>query len=119
MNLAARLMGRAAEGQILVTDAVLTRSRTPFEADELPPFTVKGKANPVKAYSLGAPDRRRLAEHDASPLVGREQEMARLLEALEAAIGRRGRVVELVGEPGMGKSRMVEELVSHVGGMTA
>ena len=118
VNLAARLMGRAAQGQILVTDIVLARSRTSFEADELPPFTVKGKAHPVKASSLGTAGRRRLAEHDASPLVGREQEMAVLREALESAIGRRGRVVELVGEPGMGKSRLIEELVSDVDGVT-
>jgi len=118
VNLAARLMGRAAEGQILVTNVVLTRSRTSFEAHELPPFNVKGKAHPVKAHSLGTAGRRRLAAHDASPLVGREQEMAVLLEALESAIGRRGRIVELVGEPGMGKSRLVEELVSQVEGVT-
>jgi len=118
VNLAARLMGRAAQGQILVTDVVLARSRTSFEADELPPFTVKGKAHPVKASSLGTAGRRRLAEHDASPLVGREQEMAVLREALESAIGRRGHVVELVGEPGMGKSRLIEDLISDVDRVT-
>ena len=115
MNLAARVMGKAAEGQILATDAALARSRTRFETYELPPFTVKGKAKPVRAFVLGAPDRRRLGQRDAPPLIGREHEMRALFDALESATRRRGRVVELVGEPGMGKSRMVEELISQAG----
>ncbi len=44
--------------------------------------------------------------------------MRALFDALEAATRRRGRVVELVGEPGMGKSRMIEELITQAGGMT-
>ena len=111
-------MGKAAEGQILATDAALARSRTRFETQELPPFTVKGKAKPVRAFALGVPDRRRLGQRDAPPLIGREHEMRALSDALESATRRRGRVVELVGEPGMGKSRMVEELISQTGSMT-
>ena len=118
VNLAARVMGKAAEGQILATDAALARSRTRFETHELPPFTVKGKAKPVQAFVLGAPDRRRLGQRDAPPLIGRDHEMRALSDALESATRRRGRVVELVGEPGMGKSRMVEELISQAGNMT-
>lgn len=118
VNLAARVMGKAAERQVLATEAVLARSRTRFEAEELPPFSVKGKAHPVRAFDLGEPDRRRFEHLDASPLIGREHEMHVLSEALDAAVGRRGRVVELVGEPGMGKSRMVEELTSRAEGLT-
>ena len=118
VNLAARVMGKAAEGQILATEAALARSRTSFETQELPPFTVKGKAKPVRAFELGAPDRRRLGQRDAPPLIGRELEIRALSDAVEAATRRRGRVVELVGEPGMGKSRMVEELISQAGSMT-
>jgi len=118
VNLAARIMGRAGNGQVLVTDAVLSRSRTPFETEELPAFAVKGKRRPVKAFALGAAGRRRLVRHDASPLIGRESELATLFAALEWAIRRRGGVVELVGEPGIGKSRIVDELTGKVEGVT-
>jgi class 3 adenylate cyclase/tetratricopeptide (TPR) repeat protein len=118
VNLAARIMGRAENGQVLVTDAVLTRSRTPFETQELPAFTVKGKRRPVKAFALGPAGRRRLVRHDASPLIGRESELGMLFAALESAIRRRGSVVELVGEPGIGKSRLVDELMGKVEGVT-
>ena len=118
VNLAARLMGRATDGQVLVTEAVLSRSRTPFDAQELPPFSVKGKTQPVKAFALGPPGRRRLVRHDASPLVGRESELATLFGALESAVRRRGGAVELVGEPGIGKSRIVEELTGKVESVT-
>ncbi len=55
VNLAARVMGKAIEGQILATEAALARSRTRFETEELPPFSVKGKAKPVRAFDSGRP----------------------------------------------------------------
>ena len=110
VNLAARVMGKAAPGQLLATRAVIERSQTVFETEPLPPFTVKGKSEVVEASSIGLLAGARETEHADVPLVGREAEMAVLSEALEDARARRGRVVELVGEPGIGKSRLVEEL---------
>ena len=90
VNLAARVMGRAAPGQLLATTSALARSRTRFETELLPPFTVKGKARPVEAASVGPAHREaRVAHDDDLPLVGREQEMAVLTAALERARGRR------------------------------
>ena len=53
VNLAARLMAKAAPGQIVVSPDVLSRSRTSFATEELEPFMVKGKAKPVRAFLLG------------------------------------------------------------------
>ena len=53
VNLAARLMAKAEPGQIYATAAVLDRSNTLFETNELAPFAVKGKAQPVQAWSVG------------------------------------------------------------------
>jgi class 3 adenylate cyclase/tetratricopeptide (TPR) repeat protein len=117
-NLAARIMGKAAPGQILVTEAVLERSATSFETEALEPFAVKGKKRPVQAFSLGAAGRRVLFEDERMPLVGRGQELSELLAALDSALTRRGRVVDIVGEPGIGKSRLVDELTSRSGGIT-
>jgi class 3 adenylate cyclase/tetratricopeptide (TPR) repeat protein len=111
VNLAARLMGKAAPGQVLTTAAVLDRSRTPFQTTALPPFMVKGKAKPVEAFAVGAQERAAAApEADAGPLIGRELEMATLTQLLEAARAGGGGVVEIVGEPGIGKSRLTEEM---------
>jgi class 3 adenylate cyclase/tetratricopeptide (TPR) repeat protein len=118
VNLAARVMSKAAHGQILASQAVIEASRVGLDVEALPPFTVKGKARPVLAYSVGAAGRTIAPDHDETPLVGREHEMLRLLELLDAATERRGSVVDLVGEPGIGKSRLVDELTSRAGAMT-
>jgi class 3 adenylate cyclase/tetratricopeptide (TPR) repeat protein len=118
VNLAARLMGKAEAGQILVTEVVLARSSTSFHAEPLEPFAVKGKARPVQAFALGAGAGRKAVDTTDLPLVGRDRELGVLLEGLEQANRRRGRVVELVGEPGIGKSRLVQELLSHTLDMT-
>ena len=57
VNLAARLMAKAEPGEILTTPDLLARSQTGFEATELEPFFVKGKAKPVRAVRLGAKTR--------------------------------------------------------------
>ncbi len=112
INLAARVMGKAAPGQVLATLAVLDRSRTMFDVEVLPPFMVKGKSQPVHAASIGPVVGERVERENASPLVGREAEMAVLSGALESARAGRGNLVDLVGEPGIGKSRLVSELRS-------
>jgi class 3 adenylate cyclase/tetratricopeptide (TPR) repeat protein len=112
-NLAARLMSKAAPGQILATEDVLARSRTEFHVEPLEPFAVKGKAEPVQAFALGAGAGTR-ARRGETPLVGREQELATLLAALESARQYEGRIVEVVGDPGIGKSRLIQALGDEV-----
>ncbi|HJQ42474.1 MAG TPA: adenylate/guanylate cyclase domain-containing protein [Jatrophihabitantaceae bacterium] len=111
VNLAARLMGKAGPGQIVATPTVIARSRTPFATTALDPFQVKGKRAPITAVLVG--DIRRESDHSAverSPLIGRDAELAQLTEASARAGAGRGNVVEIVGPPGMGKSRLVDEL---------
>jgi predicted ATPase/class 3 adenylate cyclase len=110
VNLAARLAARAAKGEILATGDVLQRSRARFDAQPRQ-FLMKGKEKPVTGYSVGrllevtaATERERLG------LVDRQAELPQLIAAIDAARLRQSRAVELVGEPGIGKSRLVEEL---------
>lgn len=116
VNLAARLCARAEKGEILATGEVLQRCRTRFETTSRQ-FLMKGKARPVTGYSVGAVAAEARDEaRTLLPLVGRETELMALREALDAARMRQSRAVELVGEPGAGKTRLVEELVGTAAG---
>jgi class 3 adenylate cyclase/tetratricopeptide (TPR) repeat protein len=118
VNLAARLTARAEPGEILATGEVLERSRTRFETAPQP-FLVKGKERAITAYDVGAVTG--VAEEERAqqlPIIGRELELAELAAAVEAARMRQGQVAELVGEPGIGKSRLVEELKTMAVGFT-
>lgn len=111
VNLAARLLARAGPGEILATDDVLERSNTVFETTRLEPFMAKGKSQPVVASVVGpARGARRPAAERRLPLIGREPELSRVLDALAAARAGGGRVVEIVAPAGSGKTRLVEEL---------
>jgi class 3 adenylate cyclase/tetratricopeptide (TPR) repeat protein len=110
VNLAARLVGRAEPGQIVATADVLERARTRYDTGRQP-LLVKGKDRPVTAYTVGEPLGAAPADQaEALPLVGRDAELAVLREAVEAARLHSAQLVEIVGEPGIGKSRLVEEL---------
>ena len=112
VNLAARLMAKAEPGQILTTDDVLERARSRFDTVALEPFEAKGKSEPVQAYVVGPPLGVKHSD-SSTALVGRENELSVLLEALDRVRHYEGRIVEIVAEPGMGKSRLVEELLSR------
>src|SRR6516164_6209327 len=113
INLAARLMAHAAPGKLLATADILDRSTRMFAFSSVPPFQVKGKAEAVHAFDVGAPlPTRPAAVQAAGQLAGRDAEVAALREALGSLRRGRGQVVELVGEPGIGKSRLLAELLT-------
>lgn len=108
VNLAARVMGRSLPRAVLATDDVLLSSRTSFEHDRLDPFTVKGKREPVLASRVGAATGVRAASGSVGlPFVGREQEVAAFDEAMERALGGAGCLIDVIGDAGIGKSRLV------------
>ncbi len=117
VNLAARLMAKASPGQVLATGEVLDRSSVRFATTPLPPFMVKGKKRPVTAFAVGAAHRSRDHRVDRLPLTGVADELRALESDLDAVIAGAGRVVEIVGDQGTGKSRLVEELTRRAGTM--
>jgi class 3 adenylate cyclase/tetratricopeptide (TPR) repeat protein len=112
VNLAARVMGKAEPGQVLATLDVVRRSRTEFRTVDLPPFTVKGKSMPILAADIGPVLGARRQERMDVPLIGRAAEMAVLQAALDGVRLRGGGLVEVVGEAGIGKTRLLEELLA-------
>jgi len=113
--LAARLMARAEADQLLAAEAVFERAGGSFAATALEPFTVKGKSEPVQAYAVEAfaATRAEAAARPQLPFVDRERERAVLNAAVAPVRLGFGSLVELVGEPGLGKSRLTEELRSY------
>lgn len=112
VNLAARVMAKAPAGDIYATSDVLDGSRTTFEVLAPEPFFVKGKRAPIQAYAVGEPEGSRARDEGPTmPLIGRAEELATLAEAWAAAGQRRGRVVEIAAEVGMGKTRLIQELL--------
>jgi class 3 adenylate cyclase/tetratricopeptide (TPR) repeat protein len=117
INLAARVMAQARPGQLLATVEVAARSQTVFRTTDLAPFHVKGKSQAVHAVEVGELVGSRSVERPTVPLVGRVRELTVLEQALATARSGAGRLVELVGEPGIGKSRLVDELVARSPGI--
>jgi class 3 adenylate cyclase/tetratricopeptide (TPR) repeat protein len=111
VNLAARLMAHAPDGEVLLSRDLVDALDGAFQVEPRPPFAAKGKRLPVTPYSLGAPAASAPAVvPEQSPLIGRQAELDTLLRAADAVSGGPGAVLDLIGEPGMGKSRLLSEL---------
>lgn len=115
VNLAARVMGKAPFGRVLATRSVVEAATGRFRTEALPPFRVKGKSQPVDALLVdgplaAAPPRLHGSE---LPLVARDAELAAIDAAVAAARRGVGGVVELLGEVGVGKSRLVAEVATR------
>jgi class 3 adenylate cyclase/predicted ATPase len=120
-NLAARLQALAEPGSVVVSQATWRLVGGLFELADLGPRHLKGFAEPLPAWRVegeGRAEGRFEALHGErlTPLVGREQELALLLERWERAKEGEGQVVLLAGEPGLGKSRLVRALREQLGG---
>src|SRR3990172_9504210 len=116
VNVAARLCALAPAGRIYVGAETYEATRHQFGYRKLEPVRVKGRLQPVAIHEVVS-ERPRLHRPSAasirvvsSDLVGREQELARLRDCAADLSSRRGGVVSLVGEAGMGKSRLLAEL---------
>ncbi len=117
INTAARVMARAEPGQILATDVVLGRSRTAFQTTPIPPFTAKGKAEPVKASLVGPIVGRREERIAETPFVGRVRELEAFRNVLDDVGSRNAWIVEIAGPSGIGKTRLIREALAAMPGL--
>jgi class 3 adenylate cyclase len=118
VNVAARLSGVAAHGEILVGRDTFILADRRFDFAEMPPVAVKGKAEPLLAYKVAghrksAATFRRLRGRKAE-FVGRDGEIAELDSAAEALGAGKGAIVSVCGDAGSGKSRLVAEFKARV-----
>jgi hypothetical protein len=116
-NLAARLQAVAQPGQIVIADLTRRLVGDYFALSDLGPLDLKGLDQPVRAFAVLSERalESRFAAHAGTtmqPIVGRDQELALLLERWRQAEAGEGQMVLLTGEAGIGKSRIAEALIA-------
>ncbi|MET0927189.1 MAG: adenylate/guanylate cyclase domain-containing protein, partial [Solirubrobacterales bacterium] len=121
VNVAARLQGAAEPGTVIVGEVTHRLTRAAIEYVDLGELELKGKAEPVPAWeAVRAVVRGRTTRDgdDSVELVGREDESELLLTLVERVIDeRRPHLVTVIGQAGVGKSRLLRELTVNVGGL--
>ena len=116
VNVAARLEQAAPARQTLIGEPTYRLVKDAVEVEPVEPLELKGKAERVAAYRLVAVHGDEgVARRRESPLVGREQELELLTRSFEEAVSERvPKLVTILGDPGIGKSRLTEEFLRSV-----
>ncbi|MEO7117592.1 MAG: adenylate/guanylate cyclase domain-containing protein [Candidatus Limnocylindrales bacterium] len=114
VNVAARMQGAARPGSVIVTGDTWRSVAATFRGISLGGLSVKGKSEPIDAWEIAGrqdePGSGRGVAGLTSSMVGRDEELERLLGLVTAIRAGRGRGAVLLGEPGVGKSRLLREL---------
>jgi class 3 adenylate cyclase len=114
INLAARMEQTAQSGTVQIAEPTYKLVAPLFEAENLGGIQVKGKQEPVQAYQVmglkSAPGQLRGIEGLEAPMIGRDAEMHTLRGAIIELRQGRGQIVSVIGEAGLGKSRLIAEL---------
>ena len=122
VNTAARLQTAADPGHVVVGPAVFAAVKDVFDLGELPPLTLKGKAEAVPAWDARSVIAKRRGERPSlgmeARLIGRDEELTVLKQTLQQTEhSARPSLVTIVGPAGVGKSRLVSELAAYVEGL--
>ena len=117
INLASRLSGIAQPGEILVGESTYHQTKGAFSFEKLEPVSLKGKAEPVIPYKLveEKPESPRglATQGISSPLVGRSAEFAAIRACVNRLLDGQGGILSVIGEAGLGKSRLMAEIRRH------
>ena len=115
VNLAARLMQAADEGQILVSRKIYAETSLRFDWGEMRRLHIKGKTRPEQTYPLqGLRTQSKLHlldMHYTLPMIGRQTELQIAAERIQEAVQGSGQVLGITGSPGMGKTRLAAEVI--------
>jgi class 3 adenylate cyclase len=115
-NIAARVQAAAEPGTLLVTATVQRQIAGLFVAEDKGPHELKGVTGKTILYRLvrASGGGRRMGTRSLTPLIGREEDLALLARRWERVRGGEGQFIQVVGEPGIGKSRLIEEFRSRL-----
>jgi len=117
VNLAARLMTTAAVDEILLSNHAYKAVINDFTFEPRPPLTMKGKTEPLPVFAVTGESQKRavrLQEPNYSlPMVGRQQDLRIINDKLELAMQGREQIIGIVAEAGLGKSRLVAEVIRN------
>lgn len=118
-NMAARIQELAPPNGVVIGETVHELVADSFVCEELPPQRLKSIETPVRAFLVKGeatrPGRLPVLTRRRSRLVGRTTELAQMFECWAQASGGNGQTLLLSGEAGIGKSRLAQELLDHVG----
>ncbi|MGA9160386.1 MAG: AAA family ATPase, partial [Actinomycetota bacterium] len=114
LNTAARLQSQAPPGAVLVGDVTRRAVGDLFAWGPERRLDLKGKAGPVSAFEVVGERRGPPTAVASAPMVGREREFERASRIAERALGGEGGLLMVRGDPGIGKSRLIEEVRGHV-----
>lgn len=114
VNIAARIENLAEPGTTYVSEDTFKLTEGLFRFESLGEKGIKGKEKPIRVYQVIAPSSRRTrfnvsAEAGLTPFIGRERELELLLDGFERVKEGRGQAVSIIGEAGIGKSRLLYE----------
>ena len=118
VNTASRLQGAAPVNGVACSEQTYRQTERVFDYEELEPVAVKGKQEPLALFRPLRPRARfgsDVIRTHSTPLVGRELEKTLLIGTFERSAQQRScQLVTIVGEPGVGKSRLCAELFQHI-----
>jgi class 3 adenylate cyclase/tetratricopeptide (TPR) repeat protein/regulation of enolase protein 1 (concanavalin A-like superfamily) len=118
VNLAKRLQESAEPDQILVGTGTYRLTRRAFDFDVIPSIKLKGFTEQVKAYSVqqakSRPEKLRGIEGLRARMIGREHEFAEVQDSVNEWLDGHGQIISIIGEAGIGKSRLVTELRKYI-----
>lgn len=118
-NVASRIQSAARPGTLLISRATYELITNDVEVHALDPVEVKGKAEAIDVFEVVSVvttnTRRRGIPGLQSPMVGRDAEFGQVIDQLNIAAAGAGRLAVVIGEPGVGKSRLIAELETAVG----
>jgi predicted ATPase len=118
VNIAARMQATARAGSVLVTAATYRFVSPLVDAVDVGSLELKGKTEAIQAYEISGVKAGRTGTRGVlglrSPLIGRDAQLARLRELFGVVRAGQGRVTCILGEPGIGKSRLLAELRADV-----
>jgi len=118
VNVAARIQQSGAPGQVTVSEETYRSIRRSFECRPLGAVALKGKTEPIRTFEVVGPVREQSAllqaGSSAVPLIGRNEELNQLVELFARARKGKTQLVSLIGEAGIGKSRLLAEFLSQL-----